>query len=109
MTIWLDGQTGGTGQFKAECFDAVTVAWTAMPAPLCFASVACLSENQMRLVLRGEPGTSVTIQQSNNLMSWLPLTNLINTTAPWSSWNRGLPTGSRDFAGLASYSRRDTR
>ena len=25
MTIWLDGQTGGTGLNKAECFDAVTV------------------------------------------------------------------------------------
>jgi hypothetical protein len=25
MTLWLDGQTGGTGQNKAECFDSVTV------------------------------------------------------------------------------------
>jgi hypothetical protein len=25
MTIWLDGQTGGTAQNKAECFDSVTV------------------------------------------------------------------------------------
>ncbi len=25
MTLWLDGQTTGTGQNKAECFDAVTV------------------------------------------------------------------------------------
>jgi hypothetical protein len=25
MTIWLDGQTGGTGLNKAECFDAITV------------------------------------------------------------------------------------
>jgi hypothetical protein len=25
MTLWLDGQTGSTGQNKAECFDAITV------------------------------------------------------------------------------------
>jgi hypothetical protein len=25
MTLWLDGQTGGTGQNKAECFDAINV------------------------------------------------------------------------------------
>jgi hypothetical protein len=25
MTLWLDGQTGGSGQYKAECFDAITV------------------------------------------------------------------------------------
>ena len=25
MTLWLDGQTGGTGLDKAECFDSVTV------------------------------------------------------------------------------------
>jgi hypothetical protein len=25
MTLWLDGQTGGTGLNKAECFDAITV------------------------------------------------------------------------------------
>ncbi len=25
MTLWLDGQTGGTGQNKAECFDGITV------------------------------------------------------------------------------------
>jgi hypothetical protein len=25
MTLWLDGQTTGTAQFKAECFDSITV------------------------------------------------------------------------------------
>jgi hypothetical protein len=54
--------------------------WTTMPAPLRFASVAWPSEHQVRLVLSGEPETSVTIQQSNTLMSWPPLTNLVNTT-----------------------------
>jgi hypothetical protein len=33
MTLWLDGQTGGTGLNKAECFDAVTVACVAPPPP----------------------------------------------------------------------------
>ena len=28
MTLWLDGQTGGTGLNKAECFDAITVSCT---------------------------------------------------------------------------------
>ena len=32
MTLWLDGQTGGNGQNKAECFDAVTV--TCLSAPI---------------------------------------------------------------------------
>ena len=80
MTIWLDGQTGGTGQFKAECFDSVTVTCTTLPAPLRFESVTCLPENQVRLVVSGEPGSSVTILQSSDLLSWLPLTNLVNTT-----------------------------
>ncbi len=33
MTLWLDGQTGSTGQNKAECFDAITLscALTAVP------------------------------------------------------------------------------
>ena len=32
MTLWLDGQTGGTGLNKAECFDAVTVTCLAAAA-----------------------------------------------------------------------------
>jgi hypothetical protein len=31
MTIWLDGQTTGTANFKAECFDLVTVTCVAGP------------------------------------------------------------------------------
>jgi hypothetical protein len=80
MTIWLDGQTGGTGQFKAQCFDAITVACTMMPAPLRFGSATRLAHNQVRLVLTGEPGTTVTISSSTDLVSWLLLTNLANTT-----------------------------
>jgi len=80
MTIWLDGQTGGTGQFKAECFDSIAVTCTTMPGPLRFESATCLPGNQVRLVLSGEPGTTVTIRHSTDLVSWLSLTNLLNTT-----------------------------
>jgi len=31
MTLWLDGQTGGAGMTKAECFDAVTVTCVSQP------------------------------------------------------------------------------
>jgi hypothetical protein len=80
MTIWLDGQTGGSGQFKAQCFDAITVACTAIPAPLRFGSVTWLPPNQVRLVVSSEPGASVTILRSSNLVNWDSFTNFINTT-----------------------------
>jgi len=51
MTLWLDGRTGGTGQFKAECFDSVTVTCESVPKPLGFASVALLPEQEMQLIL----------------------------------------------------------
>jgi hypothetical protein len=33
MTLWLDGQTGSTGQNKAECFDSLTVTCLGATAP----------------------------------------------------------------------------
>ncbi len=80
MTLWLDGQTGGSGEFKAQCFDAVTVACTDIPAPLQFESVTWPGSNQVHLVLSGHIGDSVTILRSSNLTSWLPLVNLTNAT-----------------------------
>jgi hypothetical protein len=53
---------------------------TSSAATLRFESVTCLAGNQVRVVLSGEPGTSVIIQKSSDLESWLPLTNLVNTT-----------------------------
>jgi len=79
MTIWLDGQTGGIGQFKAQCFDAVSVACTAIPAPFRFESVTWLPPNQVRLDVTSEPGASVTILRSSNLVNWAAFTNFINT------------------------------
>jgi hypothetical protein len=79
MTIWLDGQTSGSAQNKAECFDSVTVTCLSAPSPLYFQSAEVLPQQQVRLVLNGEPGGSVTIQRSSNLSNWVALTNLINT------------------------------
>jgi hypothetical protein len=79
MTLWLDGQTGGTGQNKAECFDAVTVTCLAAPPPLRFESAGLVAPNQLRLVLSGEPGGTVTVRRSSNLVNWVVLTNLVNT------------------------------
>jgi hypothetical protein len=79
MTIWLDGQTSGTGKFKAECFDVVTVTCMVAPPPLRFESTAVVDQGQVRLVLSGEPGKSVTVHRSSDLVNWLVLTNLLNT------------------------------
>ena len=79
MTLWLDGQTGGSGQNKAECFDGVTLTCLAAPPPLRFESAGMLSRNQVRLMLSGEPGKSVTLRQSSNAVDWVVLTNMVNT------------------------------
>ena len=79
MTIWLDGQTGNSGQNKAACFDAVTVTCLSAPPPLRFESAGLLPQEQVRLVLTGEPGGSVTIRRSSNLLNWVLLTNLVNS------------------------------
>lgn len=79
MTLWLDGQTGGSGQNKAECFDGVTLTCLAAPPPLRFESAGMLSRNQVRLMLSGEPGKSVTLRQSSNAVDWVVLTNVVNT------------------------------
>jgi len=79
MTLWLDGQTGGTGLNKAACFDAVTVTCAGVPPkPLRFEAVTLLPQRQLRLVLNGEPGQNVTIQRASNLVNWVLVTNLAN-------------------------------
>ncbi len=79
MTLWLDGQTGSTGLNKAQCFDAVTVTCLGAPPPLRFESADLVAPNQVRLILSGEPGGTVTVRQSSNLVNWVVLTNLVNT------------------------------
>jgi hypothetical protein len=85
MTIWLDGQTTGSGKFKAECFDAVTVACVAPAAPLRFESATIVPPNQLRLVVSGPPGVNVTIRRSSDSLYWLSVTNLTNAsgTVQW--------------------------
>ena len=92
MTVWLDGQTliGATAN-KACCFDAVTVTCLAAPPALTFHSAALEAQSQLRMVLSGEPGKTVTVLYSTNLAAWQVLTNLFNTngilevTAPYAS------------------------
>jgi hypothetical protein len=78
MTVWLDGQTGGTGLNKAECFDSVAVLCLGAPVAPHFESVTWMPQSQPRLVLSGSAGSSITIQRSSNLVNWVVLTNLIN-------------------------------
>ena len=80
MTLWLDGQTGGTGLNKAECFDEVTVSCVAgSAAALFYVGQRCCRRIRCSLVLSGPPGSSVTIKQSSDLVNWALLTNLVNT------------------------------
>ncbi len=76
MTIWLDGQTAGSGQNKAQCFDSVLVACQAVAVPLRFESVGVTGQGHADLVLSGAPGADVTVLQSSNLVQWSSLTNL---------------------------------
>ena len=76
MTLWLDGQTSGTGNFKAECFDSVTVS---CPPPFRFESISPLPQNQVSLVLSNAPYPSIEIRESIDLVDWTLLTNLVPT------------------------------
>lgn len=69
--------TGGCGSATSS---NATVTCAATAPTLSFASVEMLPENRVRLVVTGTPGDSVTIYQSTDLVNWLPLTNLVNTT-----------------------------
>lgn len=50
------------------------------PVPFRFTSATLLGGDQLKLVLIGEPGTSVTIWRSDDLTHWLMFTNLPNPT-----------------------------
>ncbi len=78
MTLWLDGETTAAAQYKAACFDVVTVSCPYVP-PFQFESVAAQPPNQLSLVLSNAPYASVTIQQSSDLVNWGVLTNLAAT------------------------------
>lgn len=97
MTIWLDGQTTGTGLNKAQCFDAVTVSCTQTPAPLRFDSAAWQSPNLIRLRITGEPGINVTLQRSSDLANWVTVTNSINPTGMLELLNAPPPGATAQF------------
>ncbi len=78
MTLWLDGETTVANQYKAACFDVVTVSCPYVP-PFRFESVAAPLPNQVSLVLSNAPYPAVTIQQSSDLVNWAVLTNLVPT------------------------------
>ena len=69
--------TGGCGSAASS---NATVTCVAPPPPLYFESVGMLPQNQVRLVLSGTPGSSVTVRRSSDLVSWVSLTNLVNTS-----------------------------
>jgi len=83
----LNVQSNDTGNYSALITNAansvtssnalLTVAPT---QPLRFESVSLPSQNQVRLVLTGEPGSDVTIWGASNLLNWVSLTNLANPT-----------------------------
>ncbi len=79
MTLWLDGQTGGTGQNKAECFDSVTVTCAGVPTPLRFESVNLTEPSQVRLVLISPPNRTISVLRSSNLVNWLAWTNVVSS------------------------------
>ena len=62
------------------------------PVPFRFVSATLLGGNQLKLVLTGEPGSSVTIWRSDDLTNWTVLTNLPN------------PGGAMEFIDPVSFS-----
>jgi len=69
--------TGGCGSVLSS---EATLTCVAPPSPPRFDSVAVVAPNQVRLVMSGEPGTTVTVLRSSNLLSWGVLTNLVNAS-----------------------------
>jgi hypothetical protein len=51
-----------------------------LPPPLRFESATLLAQQQVRLVLSGAAGSTFTIRSSSNLVNWVALANLTNTT-----------------------------
>lgn len=95
MTLWLDGTVGGSGNFKAACFDAITVSCTITSVPLRIVSFAIPGQQSAQMQVAGTVGNSVTIQHSSNLVDWVSFGSLLNTngtvqfTDPFST-NAGL-------------------
>ncbi len=79
MTIWLDGRTIAGPSAKVGCFDAVTVTCLGTATPPHIEAVMMLPQKLLNLVVSGEPGSSLTIERSTNLLNWTTWTNMVNT------------------------------
>ena len=51
-----------------------------LPVPLKFAGALLLPDNQIKLTLTADPGTSITILRSDDLVNWQPLTNISSSS-----------------------------
>jgi hypothetical protein len=74
MTLWLDGQTTGSGNFNAECFDALTIN---CPPAFKFESFTQFPPGQYSMVLSNAPYPNITISHSGDMVNWSVLTNLV--------------------------------
>ena len=101
MTLWLDGETTVAGQYKAACFDAVTVSCPVVP-PFRFGAVTALPQNQVSMVLSNPPYASVTIQHSSDLANWQTLTNLVATNGTVRFTDTSANNGVRRFYNATS-------
>lgn len=79
MTLWLDGSVSGSGNFKATCFDAVTVSCTVTSVPLHFEAFSAPAQQPAQLKVVGTAGNSVTFQHSSNLVDWVSFASLLNS------------------------------
>jgi hypothetical protein len=76
---------------------AVALLTVTDPVPFEFTSAALLGGDQLKLVLTGEPGTSVTIWRSEDLTNWVVLTNLPNPSGTLEFLAPVSPTAPRQF------------
>ena len=76
MTLWLDCQTTGTGNFNVACYDGITVS---CPPAFRVESFGGFPPGQFSMILSNAPFPNVTISGSGDLVSWTILTNAIPT------------------------------
>jgi hypothetical protein len=59
---------------------AVAMLTVKVPAPVKFEMIDLSATNQVRVFVSSEPGSSVTLYASSNLVEWIVVTNLVNTS-----------------------------
>jgi hypothetical protein len=83
----LNVTTNDTGNYSVLVSNVVTTAVSSnafltviAPSQLQFGDITLLSENQIKLVINGDAGGTVTLWRSDNLSTWELITNLPNPT-----------------------------